>query len=304
MESKLLKQGEFLALFSNTRFRYINDVNGSTTQGNNVLDLSWNEKGYGVFFTVNGFPPTGKADQSQLVSLNANYVDFDVEARLSQEEKSKLIQEAIMAGLEMGVHPPTVINRTQKGAHLIWLYSEKMEPTPENINKWKDVQKRLVALFKGDKAAIDPSRVLRVPFSKHLKDPQNPFEITIISYKPEARCTLYDLDKVLPKPINNTIQNNKTSAMEILLNGVPIGEGMRHSALMQIAGLFLRGADTPEKVEVARMNYYNWDQKIEGSPERFSERKNELDNVFDGVLKKEALNRKQVAGGVGEERYI
>ncbi len=274
MKDNLLTQEEFIALFPNTRFRYIHDVEKTkAVQGNNVLDLSWNQKGYGVFYTVNGFPSNGKADQSQLLSLNGNYVDFDVDVGLSQEEKNSLIQETIMAGIEAGAPVPTIINRTQKGAHLIWLYLTILEPTMENIGKWRDVQKRLVHCFKGDRNPIDPSRVLRLPYTLHLKDPQNPFEIKIASYKPEERCTLGDLDKMVPKYSNNEVNNYKTPAMKLLLKGVPVGEGLRHGALAQMAGLFLRGANTPEKVAIARENYYAWDQKVVGSPERFNERK-------------------------------
>ena len=175
--------------------------------------------------------------------------------------------------------------------HLIWLYVEILEPTPENIEKWRDVQKRLVYCFKGDTAATDPSRVLRVPYTLHLKDPKNPFEIRIMSYKPEARWTLEELDKMIPKYSENEIKSDKTPAIELLIKGVPIGEGLRHGALMQIAGLLLKGADTPEKVAIARMNYYNWDQKIVGSPERLEERRKELDNIFDGILKREVASK-------------
>lgn len=287
MKTLTYMQKEFLSLFPNTRFRYIHDENGATVQGDGTLDMSWNEKGYGIFYTVNGFPATGKADQSQLLSLNANYVDFDVSASLPQEEKEKLIQQAIMSGIEAGVPTPTIINRTQKGAHLIWLYAEKLEPTPENIEKWRNVQKRLVHCFNGDKAAVDPSRVLRVPYTLHLKDPGNPFEITVMSYMPDARDTLDELDAIVPKSSDSEVVSDKTPAVELLLKGVPIGEGLRHSALRQVAGIFLRGADTAEKVAIARTNYYNWDQKIVGSQEKSEERKKELDNVFDGVLKRE-----------------
>lgn len=296
---KLLKQEEFLSLFPNTRFRYIHDVDGTTVQGDGVLNMSWNEKGYGIFFTVNGFPSMGRADQSQLVSLNANYVDLDVDANLSQEEKEGLIREAIMSGMEAGVPTPTIINRTQKGAHLIWLYTETLEPTPENIEKWRNVQRRLVHCFKGDRAAVDPSRVLRVPYSLHLKDPKNPFEITVMSYKPDARGTLDELDAIVPKSSDSEVTSDKTPAMELLLKGVPIGKGLRHDALFQMAGLFLRGADTPEKVAAARVNYYNWDQKVVGSPERFEERQKELDNVFDGVLKLEVSDKDTTATTAG-----
>lgn len=287
MQEKLTQE-EFIALFPNTRFRYIHDVNGATIQGNNILDISWNKKGFGTFFTVNGFPATGKADESQLLSLNSNYVDFDVEVRLSQEEKERLINETLMSGLEAGVPTPTIINRTQKGAHLIWLYPETLKPTPENILKWRNVQNRLVHCFHGDKNPVDPSRVLRLPYTLHLKDPNNPFEIKVVSYKPEARCTLEELDATVPKYSDNEV-NTKTPAIELLLKGVPIGKGLRHGALAQIAGLFLKGANTPEKVEIARMNYYDWDKKVVGSPERFEERKKELDNTFNGILKREVL---------------
>lgn len=288
---KELTQEEFIAFFPNTRFRYIHDsINGLAIQGSSVLDLSWNKKGYGIFFTVNGFPPTGKADQSQLLSLNGNYVDFDVEVRLPQEEKDRLIQETLMSGIEAGVPTPTIINRTQKGAHLIWLYPEPLKPTLENITKWRTVQKRLVQCFSGDKNPIDPSRVLRLPYTQHLKDPDNPFEIKIVSYKPEAKCTLEELDVMVPKYSDNEI-DTKTPAMELLLKGVPIGKGLRHGALAQIAGLLLKNADTAEKVETARMNYYAWDQKIVGSKERFEERKQELDNTFEGILKLKVKDR-------------
>ncbi|MFA4975349.1 MAG: AAA family ATPase [Candidatus Paceibacterota bacterium] len=288
---KELTQEEFIALFPNTRFRYIHDsINGLAIQGSNMLNLSWNEEGYGIFFTVNGFPPTGKADQSQLLSLNGNYVDFDVEVRLSQEEKDRLIQGTLMSGLETGVPTPTIINRTQKGAHLIWLYPEPLKPTLENITKWRTVQKRLVQCFNGDKNPTDPSRVLRLPYTLHLKDPNNPFEIKIVSYKPEAKCTLEELDGMVPKYSDNE-SDTKTPAMELLLKGVPIGKSLRHGALAQIAGLLLKNADTAEKVEIARMNYYAWDQKIVGSKEQFEERKKELDNTFEGILKLNVKDR-------------
>ena len=272
------------------RFRYIHDVDGTTRQGTNVLDLSWNSKGYGTFFTVNGFPSTGVATEACILSLNANYVDFDVDANLSQDEKSRLIQEAIMAGLDAGVPAPTIINRTQNGAHLYWLYPVPLAPSPENISKWHAVQKRIVRCYGGDTNAMDICRILRVPYTLHLKDPKNPFEIRIMSYKPDARCTLDELDAAVPKYDEVEIDKEKTPALELLLKGVSIGKGLRHGALAQIAGLLLRGADTPEKVAIARQNYYDWDQKIVGSPERFSERKKELDDSFEGVLKLEIAN--------------
>lgn len=295
MQNDSLTQQNFISLFPDTRFRYIHDlIKNKVKQGSNILDLSWNKRGYGTFFTVNGFLPEGKATQSELVSLNGNYVDFDVDVKLSQEDKDAKIQEIRMLGVESGIPLPTVINRTQKGAHLIWLYPDKLEPTEENVAKWRDVQKRLVNFFKGDTNPIDPARVLRLPYTLHLKDPKNPFVIKIIAYNPDDRCSLDELDKVLPKQIEDKESGPKISTAELLVKGVSVGKGERHSKLIQMAGLFLKEADTNEKVDIARSNYYDWDQKVVGSPERFSERKKELDDVFDWVLKSRSIEVKKI----------
>jgi len=289
MEENKLNYENFTKLFPNTRFRYIHDVDGTTIQGNDELDLSWNKKGYGIFFTVNGFPSTGKADQSQLMSLNGNYTDFDVDAQLPEEEKDRLIQETLMSGIEEGIPTPTIINRTKNGAHFIWIYPEEIKPTTENIEKWRKVQKRIVYWMHGDKNPIDPSRVLRFPYTLHLKNPENPFEVTTISFRPKERYTLEELDSVIPK-YKDEAPNEKIPAIELLLKGVPIGEGLRHKALAQIAGLLLKGANTPEKIETARINYYNWDQRIVGSPEKFIDRKKELDNTFNEIVKRNLIS--------------
>lgn len=289
MEENKLNYENFTKLFPNTRFRYIHDVDGTTIQGNDELDLSWNKKGYGIFFTVNGFPSTGKADQSQLMSLNGNYTDFDVDAQLPEEEKDRLIQETLMSGIEEGIPTPTIINRTKNGAHFIWIYPEEIKPTTENIEKWRKVQKRIVYWMHGDKNPIDPSRVLRFPYTLHLKNPENPFEVTTISFRPKERYTLEELDSVIPE-YKDEAPNEKIPAIELLLKGVPVGEGLRHKALAQIAGLLLKGANTPEKIETARINYYNWDQRIVGSPEKFIDRKKELDNTFNEIAKRNLIS--------------
>ena len=293
MENKPLSQKEFLSLFPNTRFRYIHDVMKMIVQGTDVLNLSLNEikNGYGVFFTVNGFPSTGEAKQANLLSLNGNYVDFDVNPKLSQEEKDEHIQTAFMSGLDAGVLPPTIINRTQKGAHLIWLFPESLKPTPENVTKWRDVQRRLVNCFKADPACKDPSRVLRVPYTMHLKDPKNPFEIKVMSYKPEARYTLDELDTTVPKYSDNEINGEKTPVTDVLRNGVKVGAGMRHMAMAQVAGLALKNATTPEQVEIARLALYGWDRTVVKSPESFEQRKVELDNTIEGILKLEVASK-------------
>lgn len=297
MENNSLNQKEFLSLFSNPRFRYIHDVNKETIQGNNVLDLSLNQEGYGIFFTVNGFPPIGEATIPNILSLNCNFADLDIK-NIPQDERDRIINQKLMRAYEEGLLMPTIVVRTKNGVHLYWLYSNPIfSPTSEQMLLWRDIQNRLVKYFDGDPQAKDSARVLRLPFTMHLKDPKDPFEVKIQSCKPDCIYTIDELDSTFPRSTEDELSKEKTPAMELLLKGVPVGEGLRHGALAQMAGLFLRGADTPEKVATARMNYYNWDKKVVGSPERFEERKKELDNTFEGVFKlhlnnKNNLNKK------------
>lgn len=292
-EEDVRKQKKFLALFANTRFRYIHEYNTmkGVMPGTNVLEPELNNRGFGVFFSVNGFPPDGSATEACLISLNANYVDLDLDSDLPHEKKDLLIKETVMAGVESGAPPPTLMVRTKNGAHLYWLYPKPIEPTIFSLEVWRDVQKSLVEYFKGDKAAIDPARVLRVPYTMHLKEPSDPFQVTVMSYKPDAHYSLTELQSALSRVAPSVELEEKTPAIDLLREGVPVGNGQRHAALAQMAGLFLRGADTPEKVAVARKNFYDWDQKVVGSPERFAERKKELDNTFDGILKRELAGK-------------
>lgn len=298
MDQKSINRDEFLALFPDTRFRYIHDsetdANGNKPikQGTNTLDLSWNKRGFGTFFTVNGFPPTGEAKAANLVSLGASYIDFDVDPKKypSQEERDRLIQETIMRGVEAGIPTPTFVNRTWKGAHLIWLYPEKLPPTPENIAWWRNVQKRLVHFYNGDKNCTDPTRVLRVPYTLHLKNPQNPFEVYVQSYKPECRPTLKELDAAVPRYSEADGGEDKLPISTVFA-GLPTGKGLRHAGIAQVAGYYLRNAKTQEEVDMARIALYAWDKFQNKSPEPWEIRKRELDNSFNSILEREMRQR-------------
>src|SRR3989344_35579 len=76
-------------------------------------------------------------------------------------------------------------------------------------------------------------------------------------------------------------------SVNAVLAGVPVGAGLRHMAIAQVAGFFLGRARTPEEIEMARTALYAWDREKNKSPEPWAERKRELDNTFEGILAKE-----------------
>ncbi len=293
-----LNQKEFLDLFHSPRFRYIHDVTKEVRQGNAQLDVSLNDLGFGIFFTVNGFDSTGDATVRNIRSLNCNYVDIDIKG-ISQPSRDIVIQEKWMRAVADGVPMPTIIVRTKNGVHAYWMHETPiMSPTAGQITEWQDVQNRLIDYFEGDIQAKDPARVLRVPETKHLKDPLDPFVIEVETYKPENTYRVEELSTALPNSDRPATSNAKTPALEVLLRGVPIGQGLRHGALAQIAGLLLQHADSPEKIVAARENLYDWDRKIVGSPESWDSRKAEVDNTFESILKKE------LGGRTGQQEQV
>lgn len=299
MQPSILTQEDFLRLFHSPRFRHIHDVKGNAVEGGDNLDLSLNnpDKGYGAFFTVNGFKNDGKATINNLVSLNCNFVDIDIKSEtLSQEERNQLLQELMMDALENGLPLPTIIVRTRNGWHVYWLYSEPLiSPSSEQLEKWRRVQIWLIKSLKGDEKAKDPARILRVPDSLHLKDPSDPYLVHVHSYKPENAHSLENIFECLPVEESRGVPATRIekTALDLLQHGVLIGQGLRHDAAMRVAGLLLKGAKTAEEIIVAREAFYAWDQKIVGSPEPISERRTELENIFNGLLKLESSKTSQ-----------
>lgn len=294
MQSSVLSQEDFLQLFHSPRFRHIHDVESRAIDGGNILDLGLNnpDKGYGAFFTVNGFKASGKATIDNLISLNCNFVDIDIKGEsLPQEERSQLLQDLIMEALENDLPFPTIVVRTKNGWHLYWLYSEPLiSPSAEQLEQWRRIQAWLINSLQGDKNAKDPARILRLPDSLHLKDPSDPYRVYVHSYKPENAYSLEGLLEYVPREKLESTPAARTeeSVLNLLKHGVPVGQGLRHDAAMRVAGLLLKNARTSEEILAAREAFYAWDQKVVGSPEPTNERRAELENIFNGLAKLES----------------
>lgn len=93
-----------------------------------------------------------------------------------------------------------------------------------------------------------------------------------------------------PEDALDTLLGEKTKGhlrVATALGGLPIGAGLRHSGIAKVAGFYLGKARTPEEIEMARTAVYAWDREKNKSPEPWEERKREIDNTFEGVLKLE-----------------
>lgn len=141
---------------------------------------AYNKKWAGVFFSINSMKPWER-DKASVTHINARACEVD---DLSKEDQLKLISVCPIK--------PSLIIESNKSFHMYWFAKDG---TIENRNKicWG-----LRNFFWGDPAiASDISRVLRLPWYNHMKNPDEPFECTISDWDGEYH-TEEEMLKVFP----------------------------------------------------------------------------------------------------------
>lgn len=149
-------------------WRVINDKNAGE-QGINISGkladvynqlVDYNNKGYGIFMTVNAMKQGCKSKTLENVEfIRAHVADFD-DVLTAQDSYKRACESSF---------PPHFAVQTSSGKyHLYWLVE------PYTGNDFYDLhQRKLCQLYNSDKHVIDATRVLRVPgFYHNKKDPQ------------------------------------------------------------------------------------------------------------------------------------
>lgn len=124
---------------------------------------------------------------------------------------------------------------------IYWLLKEPI--LRDEINKFENILRRLVVYFGSDKAAVDASRVLRVPGTINIKPEYN--SPTVIVLEPDdsdREYSLEELDEFLPQLESPTGQpvlgkNPEGWEQDLLQDKTP---GERHGALAQLAGRYIQ----------------------------------------------------------------
>jgi P4 family phage/plasmid primase-like protien len=203
---------DFIRRFPNFLYCLINELEKSPVdhlfEANNAILRSYQEQGYGVYFSVNGFkrlrdatgdllPPNRTTENLEFV--NGHYVDIDCPKDWRDPAKTPAIdfhtklrkfkQEAFASLVNLD-HParqilpyiPNLIIETRHGLQAVWLFDEPIELDGATEEKkqafyasYTENQREIISLFGGDRQASDLVRVIRFPFTWHLKNPQNPF---------------------------------------------------------------------------------------------------------------------------------
>jgi putative DNA primase/helicase len=146
-----------------------------------------NARNRGIFFVVN----FGGDTDSEITRVNAQFVESDNGTFDEQWERVQAFQL-----------PPSLVVKTRKSLHCYWLVKSA------KVEKFRHVQKQLVAQFDGDPACINESRVLRLPGFNHCKG--EPVPVTVVKYNPELRYTQEELEAVLPQSLERDLASANT----------------------------------------------------------------------------------------------
>lgn len=184
----------------------------------------YNNNGFGVFWIVNEFNGDRKA--INCTKINYYYADMDEDTKENQMELIK----------KLPIHP-TMIIETKKGHHCYWKVSNA------TIENFADVEKGLIKRLNADKHCTDVSRLLRYPYSYHMKDKNNSFLIQVIydndkEYTESQMLCAYKIKekaKVLKRIEGDISDFVKPENWERIFKISQIFEGGRNSMLARYA---------------------------------------------------------------------
>jgi len=134
-----------------------------------------NEQGRGIYFVIN----YGGHEDTQISRINAQFMECD---NISLEEQLVKIQAFPLE--------PSLIVKTRKSLHCYWLVKKA------TVERFRHVQKKLIAQFGADPSCVNESRVFRLPGFFHCKE--EPIMVECIKFNPELRYTQSELEAILP----------------------------------------------------------------------------------------------------------
>jgi hypothetical protein len=215
--------------------------------------------GTSVYFGVSpctAIPPTNavgelapaSAIRSQvdyIAALNCLYADFDA------KDFGGSLDETLAHVRGLAVQP-SVIVASGGGYHCYWLLDEPFVlDTDEKRQHAVDVQARWTTFVRGDKAAKDIARVLRVPGTLNYKyEPARP--VTFVEQDYSRTYTLDALQAMLPAVAPRTARTPRTNAPACHTDALPPGVAQPSVDLMAIS----KAAAALAQLSTARRDEY------------------------------------------------
>ena len=124
--------------------------------------VDYQSRGYGAFMNVNALDGHGRLLEN-VAYIRAHIVDLD----------NINAQANYARALDWQPQPTFAVNSSPGKFHVYWVVA----PYRDN-DYYTTLQRKLRQVFDGDKQVIDPTRVVRLPGTLHLKEPSQPHLVT------------------------------------------------------------------------------------------------------------------------------
>ncbi len=126
--------------------------------------------------------------------INAQFVDIDAPKDIrADKEQLKQFKHGVALKIKAFSPEPSGVIETKHGYHVYWFVNDAVP------HLFRHVQMQLVEEFGGDMNCINESRTLRLPYFQHVKDPNDPFPVTIKRWNPEVTYSQMHLKDNLPE---------------------------------------------------------------------------------------------------------
>jgi AAA domain/RepB DNA-primase from phage plasmid/Primase C terminal 2 (PriCT-2) len=169
-------------LFGDSPDRYARVVHGSLDEvWDEVLALNTPERRVGVFVTINGTDFRGRRREN-IVRARALFVDAD---------GSDQVQRSRDAIRVAGAQPKMVVRTSPGRAHFYFCWDD----VP--LEEFSTLQCALIDKLGTDRAVKDLTRVMRLPGTLHLKNPNTPTTVTLLVPSQPRRWNVAELTKAL-----------------------------------------------------------------------------------------------------------
>lgn len=167
---------------------------------NRILDL--NKRWCGIFFSVNSMIEWTRKIET-VTKVNSWICEIDW---ISKELQRKMVENCPLQ--------PSLIIESKSSLHLYWFAKDWTK------EKWYDICNGLRNYFDWDPAVVDISRVLRVPWFEHCKNPDDRFMIQIVwgnstIYTEEEMIAKYPDKRSVTEIKNSMIQKEQTAKRDM-----------------------------------------------------------------------------------------
>lgn len=124
--------------------------------------LRYNRQGYNIYAGVNPRKAKGISGDDGVLLARCLFADFD---GISPSDGCGPSESVLMRVQEAGLPNPTLVISSGHGVHTYWRLNEPLG----DLNRWRQLQERLIAALGSDKSIKNPERIMRLPGFLNVK---------------------------------------------------------------------------------------------------------------------------------------